>query len=172
MENKTNFLAVLLGTLFFFAIFHTTMHITMYGTGIERFYNSGVSGLAIGPLKIDETFHDKYDYLSPLSQLTLISEWAIVALALVSGVVKGRIEAKHEREGLNLKKYRDGQKTKTDLDVLYDALQEKKQLRVSTIAQAFEIPKNMVLEWSKIMEVGKLATLRYPRFGEPSLVVN
>lgn len=171
MESKTNFLGVLLGTVFFFGILHTTVHVTLYGTGISKFYEAGVSGMAIGPINIDDNFHTKYDYLSPLSQLVLIAEWSIIALALVSGVVKGKIEAKREVEGLNLTKYRDNQKTKTDLDVLYDALKDKKQLRVSTIAKAFKIPKTMVLEWSKIFEVGKLATLKYPRFGEPSLAL-
>ncbi len=58
----------------------------------------------------------------------------------------------------------------TDMDVLYATLQKKGNLKMSMIAEAFNIDKEKALEWSKILESHDLATLRYRVFAETELV--
>jgi hypothetical protein len=57
--------------------------------------------------------------------------------------------------------------SQTDLDVLYEILQKKKELGLSAISESFKIEKEIAMEWCKILESGDLATIDYPVFGEP-----
>lgn len=59
----------------------------------------------------------------------------------------------------------------TDIDVLYATLQKKGNLKMSLIAETFNIDKEKALEWSKILESHDLAGIRYRVFAEPELVL-
>ncbi len=54
----------------------------------------------------------------------------------------------------------------TPLDKLYDLLQEKKIMSVEDIAAYFNVSKELVIEWGKILEAGELATISNPRLGK------
>ncbi|MDP3026965.1 MAG: hypothetical protein Q8N63_04605 [Nanoarchaeota archaeon] len=54
----------------------------------------------------------------------------------------------------------------TPLDKLYDLLQEKKIMSVEDIAAYFNVSKELVMEWGKILEAGELATISNPRLGK------
>ncbi len=60
----------------------------------------------------------------------------------------------------------------TDLDILYQALKKRKKIALSKIARSFKINKDVAMEWCKILESGELATIDYPGFGEPKLILN
>jgi len=64
---------------------------------------------------------------------------------------------------------REKDEFKTDLDRLYNLLQEKKQIRISEIATGFNISKKQAEEWCRILEENELAVLHYPTIGEPVL---
>ncbi len=59
----------------------------------------------------------------------------------------------------------------TSLDALYDLLQEKKIMRVEDIATHFNVSKELVTEWGKILEAGELATISNPRIGKPVIKI-
>ncbi len=58
----------------------------------------------------------------------------------------------------------------TDLDKLYQALEERGKLSVNEIALIFGISKEQAEEWGKILKDQELATLHYPAVGEPELI--
>ncbi|MDD5192459.1 MAG: hypothetical protein PHH54_01425 [Candidatus Nanoarchaeia archaeon] len=59
----------------------------------------------------------------------------------------------------------------TSLDALYDILREKKIMRVEDIAAHFNVSKELVMEWGKILEAGELATINNPRIGKPTIKI-
>ena len=64
-----------------------------------------------------------------------------------------------------------GRESSTSLDALYDLLQEKKIMRVEDIAAHFNVSKELVIEWGKILEAGELATISNPRIGKPVIKI-
>ncbi len=60
-------------------------------------------------------------------------------------------------------------RSRTDLDVLYEILQTKKEVNMEFIKEVFKITPKVALSWSKILEDGNLAEINYPRFGDPIL---
>ncbi len=64
---------------------------------------------------------------------------------------------------------REKNEFKTDLDRLYNLLQQKKEIRISEIATGFNISKKQAEEWCRILEENELAVLHYPTIGEPVL---
>ena len=70
---------------------------------------------------------------------------------------------KKEIAGINLPVIKS--RTKTDLDTLFAIVQEKKELKISSIAKLFRIDDDLAMEWAKILEAGDLVTIEYPGFG-------
>jgi len=60
-------------------------------------------------------------------------------------------------------------KATTSLDALYSLLLEKKTMKVDDIAAHFNVTKELVIEWGKILESGGLATLSNPRIGKATI---
>ncbi len=60
-------------------------------------------------------------------------------------------------------------KYKTDLDRLYELVNEKGKLTLSDVAKGFNISIEMAEEWARILESHDLITLNYPPFGEVEL---
>ena len=58
----------------------------------------------------------------------------------------------------------------TDLDKLYQVLEERGKLNINEIALIFGISKEQAEEWGKILKDQELATLHYPAVGEPELI--
>jgi hypothetical protein len=63
----------------------------------------------------------------------------------------------------------DTRGTKTDIDTLYESLQEERQIKLSDVAKKFRIDKEVALDWFRILEDAKLAEVIYPSFGEPRI---
>lgn len=59
----------------------------------------------------------------------------------------------------------------TPLDTLYDLLKEKKIMKVEDIATHFNVNRELVMEWGKILEAGELATINAPRIGKPTIQI-
>lgn len=66
---------------------------------------------------------------------------------------------------IDIKKMRS--RSKTDIDILYELIKEKKDIKVSTISKIFEIEKELAMDWAKILESSELVTIEYPGFGGP-----
>lgn len=148
-------------------IVHTTLHLALYGTGISGFGERGISGFSVGNISGDAV-KIQYKQISSFSRIIIIAEWLfLIGLIFLSfsaeklhikkeANVIAKLEIKHE-------------KSKTEIDTLYDLLKEKKKLTLSSVAHAFNVKEETVEEWAKILETAELATLYYPRIGEPEL---
>lgn len=162
-------LALIISLVFIVASLHTLFHIMIYGTGISGALDSGISGLSIGKISLDE-IKPQYKEISQNSIYILIGEWSILLLLGISAFIKNRKSIEENMKARPLiKKYKT--KTKTDLDVLYEILKEKKHLKISTIAKIFGITSEIATSWSKTLESANLANLHYPRIGEPELTI-
>jgi hypothetical protein len=171
MVSKKILLNLTITLFILVAIIHTILQFSIYGTGIPGFYESGISGFSIGKFAIGEEFRKEHTSLSNPSKIILIAEWAFILCLIIISLIKGKAEQKKELETLKLKE-KHSSKNKTDLDTLYDLLKEKEHLSIKTIAKIFNVKKEIAKNWCETLESGNLATLRYPRIGDPELVIN
>lgn len=148
------------------AILHTSAHFAVYGTGVSGYGESGVSGYAIGGKAIDQ-IKQEYSRASIVSKIIIIGEWSLLVLLIGISLVGDKIRTKKTRETLEINRSKD--KSNTDIDLLYEALKERKSIPISTISETFKISDQASLEWAKILEDAGLATIYYPRFGEAEL---
>jgi hypothetical protein len=124
-------------------------------------FKVGMTGFSVqGDIK------NVYSQIPFNSKLFVIIEWIFFAFALVFIIVRDKkIARETSSTTLNIKKLRGG--SKTDIDVLYDLLNQEKKLKLSSISSAFDLDKEVVFEWCKILESANLAIIDYPGFGEP-----
>lgn len=164
-------LALLVSLVFALVGLHTLVHIVVYGTGISGAAESGISGLSIGGFSLDKDLKPQYREYSRTSLFILAGEWAVLLLISLSAFVKHRQAMQEDMsKRFDIQKYKSS--TKTDLDILHDLLKEKKHLRISTIARIFNVKTEIALNWAKTLEAADIATLNYPRVGEPELTLN
>lgn len=145
------------------AVLHTGFHFAVYGTGIPSINEKGISGFAIGKITGQE-IKENYASTSSLSKLIIIGEWALLVLLIGISLLGEHRHVKKQHVVLEIK--RTQEKSKTDIDLLYDLLKEKKKIELGTIADTFKISEETATEWAKILEDAQLAVLHYPRFGE------
>src|SRR4030067_2923647 len=64
---------------------------------------------------------------------------------------------------------KDGENTyiETNIDKLYDLIREKKSISFLEAADHFDVGKEQIASWAKILEDHKLAKVHYPVFGTP-----
>jgi hypothetical protein len=110
-----------------------------------------------------------YSSLPTTSKLVLFLQLGVFILILLYAAFKDRgvLEDRKELDEIDLKE--TAKQSETDLDTLYKLLKEKNKLRISTIAKAFKINKDLAMEWGKTLEEGGLAIIDYPRFTGPVL---
>ncbi len=155
------------------ALFHTALHVLAYGTGIPGFAESGIVGFSVGEFDIGESIENFYPTGSSFSMIFVFIEWVTVISLFTILYINQRIEERMEYAELSsrMKIKFDNHKARTELDDLYEILKEKKKVRISTIAKVFNVDKNVVLEWARTLEEGNLASVYYPRFGSPQIVL-
>lgn len=171
MVTKKTLFKLLITILALITLTHTIFQIAVFGTGISNIYEKGISGFSIGKIELGEDFREENIALSPASKAILIFEWILLAVIITIAVIKGRIDAKKELKTIRLReKYKAGS-NKTDIDTLYEILKEKKHLTLNTICQLFGVEKDIAKSWCETLETGNLAILRYPRIGDPELVL-
>ena len=152
------------------AISHTIFQLSVFGTGISGFFETGISGLSIDDSSGSDSKQNNAQ-ISTKSLIILFSEWLFLIAIITFTLIKGKIESKNELSLSNIKeKYEKGE-NRTDLDILYDILKEKKHLSLNSISKIFKVSKEVAKSWSETLEAGDLATLFYPRIGDPELVL-
>ena len=171
MERKKSLFGVLVTLILIIAILHPILHLTVLGTGLTGFYESGISGFSIGKLKLGEEIQTSKSKISPISIILIGIEWSILIFALVFSVLKTKLGKKKEVSKTSeiIKKYK-GEAGKTDLDILLKVLNERKSLRLSTIAKTFKIEEKIAHEWMNLLEENNLATIQESKLGEPELI--
>lgn len=173
-EGNGRALSLFLSLIFIVSIFHVTVHIIVYQTSMPLAKTIGISGHAIGNVNITDSFEEdlkeKYPKVLPLSQMILIIEWGLLLSLAIFMVARTKINIRNESLGMGKVLRTDD--SKTDIDLLYDLLKEKKRIGVSAIAKSFGVTKETAEEWGEILENGDLATVDYPRLGEPHIMIN
>ncbi len=106
-----------------------------------------------------------------ISLIAFIAQWIILILIIIIAYIhllRHRKDDEYIKRDYSLLKQKKT-KSGTDLDVLYNLLQNKKRLSTKTISELFGISKEKALEWAKILENNKLAMVEYPTFNDPEV---
>ncbi|MFH1210855.1 MAG: hypothetical protein V1645_02980 [archaeon] len=85
---------------------------------------------------------------------------------------KSEVDAKLSKENIAVIKksiVAKSSKYKTDLDRLYELINEKGKITLSDVATGFNVSIEMAQEWARILESHDMITLNYPPFGEVEL---
>lgn len=166
-------IGILITLLILTILGHATTHFIVYKTSIPLLETIGVSGLVIqnvsSDVNLESQLKEDYPKVSFISKIALIGEWSLLILLIVFSATKKRIHLKKEETSIRPIVNKDN--SKTDIDLLYDLLKREKNLRVSTAAKLLNVNKETVEAWGEILENGDLATLNYPRFGEPEITL-
>ena len=135
-------------------------------------YKNGGITQPITGFSVKDTIFSGYSSLSSTSRIFMISEWTFLFLMLIYAVYWDKSMQTKKGDSIDLHIQRNVDKNKTDLDTLYETIQEKKELPISTISKSFNITKDIAMEWCKILESGELVSLSYPGFSEPLVRIN
>ncbi|MFA4953672.1 MAG: hypothetical protein WC584_05600, partial [Candidatus Pacearchaeota archaeon] len=107
-----------------------------------------------------------------ISIIFFIALWILLFAIIFVSFAHFLKTKKEEKIKINLDELsKNGGKSKTDLDTLYNLLKQKKALKVGTIARIFKISNENALEWSKILENHELVVIDYPTFNEPEVKI-
>lgn len=126
--------------------------------------NTPISGFAIG---------DNVLFKINMSLVAFVAQWIILLLIVLfaySKFLKHRKEEDAKIADFVLPKIKS--RSQTHLDTFYDLLKIKKSLSITTISKAFRIPKEMALDWAKILESDELVIIEYPAFSDPEVIIN
>lgn len=162
------FFGFIMTVLVILTLGHTVLHLVTYGSGINGFFQYGVSGLSIA-----KQIKSYYPNLSNISASMIGIEWFILITILAFTFVKTRMNQNEEDAGVTVnldKRYKES-KTKTDIDILYDLLKERHSIRISLAAKIFKVDKEKIIEWCRILQNANLVTISYPKVGEPEIVL-
>jgi len=175
--EKTKILIAISFTVFLIVLLHTIISIVfaplnIFGLGEEKI--SGITGkISFSP----QAIQTNYLNLPSLSKLIIAAEWLgiiiIMLIVLITGIMKLRKEMKKNKDLANkniMVKYTKS-KSETDIDILYKILQQKKVLRLEAASKLFNVNKDTVMEWFKILEDGDLAEIHYPTVGSPKIIL-
>jgi len=139
------------------------INIAIFIFGGER---SGITGRAI-----TENITELYGALSPASKVFLVIQWTLLIILLLYLVIKNKLALNREQEVTGIDLTEILKRSKTDIDALYNLLQQKGFLSMAIISKIFKIDEDLAMEWGKILESGNLAIIDYPRFGGPVLKI-
>lgn len=108
-----------------------------------------------------------------ISIISFIVLWTILLIIAIRAYMYFLKSKKEEKVKLNFNQLSaKGGKSRTDLDIFYDLLKEKKKLNTGTISRVFKISKENALEWSRILENHALVNIDYPNFSDPEVKIN
>jgi len=65
----------------------------------------------------------------------------------------------------------DGTYLETDIDELYEMVKKKGLVKIKSAAKRFRLKREQIEEWGRILEEHDLATLHYPPFGDPVIIL-
>ncbi|MCH7850438.1 MAG: hypothetical protein IH845_02235 [Nanoarchaeota archaeon] len=107
----------------------------------------------------------------PIPKVLLILQIPLIIFMLGFAYIKNRRiwKRKIDEYGINLSVI--SKNSKTDLDAFYTILKNKKEISVISVSNLFKIKEDLAMEWSRILESGGLATIEYPGFGSPKVII-
>jgi hypothetical protein len=175
MLKAKRFFGVLLAISLILAVVFSVGHLYFFGSGFVGIRGETQPGFSIGGLAIGEP--DVGEHLTgyavdiSTSQIIVISEWVLALIFLVIFYSLSRAHFRKEVMDIKTKRGKRKKGNSTDLDKLHEILKKKKRVRFMAIEEAFDVNQEIVKNWSKTLELGNIATIDYPRIGEPELVL-
>lgn len=170
MRKRPGFAGIFLILIVVIAVVHLFVQLAFFGTGIEGFAEHGISGLAVdGSETMTGNIWSRIS--SSTSTIILFAEWGLILLGILFVYAKHRVDLKKEYHDLKLLKEKKNFSKGTELDNFYELLKESKHFRLSTAATIFDVDEDIIEDWAKTLESGKLATLTYPRIGGPEILL-
>lgn len=171
MKRGTKILVGLLWVFIIVAGGHAVFHFYLFGTGIQGFFENGVSGFSIGGFTVGEEKTGAYSAAVSISQTAVIVEWLAILFIFALVYTRNRIEFSKEMKSLQSEKAGVDARAKTDLDKLYELLKNKKRISFSAVRKVFDVDEELVKSWAETLKSGNLAGVDYPRIGGPELVL-
>jgi len=175
MRKAKRFFGTLLAISLVLAVVFSMAHLYFFGTGFAGIRGEERPGITIGGLAIGEP--DVGEHLTgyavdiSTSQMIVIGEWVAALIFLVIFYSISRAHFKREVMDIKSRRGKGKQGNTTDLDKLHEILKKRKRIRFMAIEKAFDVNSEIVKNWSKTLEMGNIATIDYPRIGEPELVL-
>ncbi len=156
--------------LLIIALLHTIIHLSAYGFRGNEIGERGISGFLVGESDVGENLAGSRVWTT-LSRTFVFVEWMFVGVAIL--FLHFRQKSGTEDEYTEVKSLLSLRMspTETDLDRLYEVLKIRKTIRLSTISRVFNVNKEVAMDWCRTLEQGNFASIEYPRFGEPQLVL-
>lgn len=171
MKKGVKILVVALWLFLIVAAGHSIFHFYVFGTGIQGFFENGLSGFSIGGFSVGEEKTGTYSATISISQVAVILEWLALIVMFVLVYAKSKIEFNRETRDLAARRLNLEAHAKTDLDKVYELLKRENRISFSAIKKVFEVDDEIVEGWAEILRSGSLATVDYPRIGGPELVL-
>ena len=137
----------------------------LYRSGFDfSSFSRNLTGKSISelPLMISET----YNGLSFGAKIFLIIQWLLLLTFVVFAFIKDR-KAWKTKKVIPIDIEKAKRPGDTDIDTLYNLINQKKMLKISQIENAFHVNKEIALEWAQILETHDMATIEYPTLSEP-----
>ena len=169
MKKRKHLKSKILMLILVLAVAHTFVHLTFLNKN-STIDNDSVSGLSISGESIGENLEGK-DVLKSFSRIFVVLEWFVAAFFVLFLHFSNKTGSNDEYDKIKGLVGGRNNLMETDLDKLYEVLKIVKTIRLSTIVKVFNVNKEVAMDWCKTLEIGNFASIEYPRFGEPQLVL-
>src|SRR3989344_3941557 len=100
MNKRFEFLVYLLMFSVLVAVVHSVFHFYVFGTGINGFFQQGVSGFSVGKFSVGEENSSGHEVNSSLSKVLVLFEWIIVLGLFVFVYTQSKTVFKRETAAL------------------------------------------------------------------------
>lgn len=137
---------------------------SLYSVGSSPF--NGISGKAIS----EDT--DGNEKISFKNHLILAGEWLIIIVISMISLIRAKMEMQGVEQVIVTKIKTPRSIARTDLDMMYDLIKEKKVVKVKALAKYFKVEDKTIIDWARILEEANLIIINYPAIGEPQIVIN
>jgi hypothetical protein len=158
--------------LSFFRVFSLVLIVLFINAGFFIYKSktsSSITGFSVNGVRTN--IYGIYSKMSLTSKIFLLTQWGLLMLLLIYTLLKDlKIKSKKEElKGVNLQEM--SERSKTDLDTLYNILKNKKELRLATIASLFKVKSKVASGWCRTLEDAGLVVVDYPVIGEPVIKI-
>lgn len=157
----------------FFKVLAIVLVIAVMNVGFLAYWNGNASQKLTG-FSINENINilQNFNSFSTYAKIFMVCQWVLLLSILLYAVTRDKRIQLTKSEAMDFHIQTNPDKNKTDLDTLYELLQNKKELSISAISKLFDVDKDIALEWCKILESGELVSISYPAFSEPVVRIN
>lgn len=149
----------------FLKVFTLVVFLFLVSVGVSL-YSYSKSSEFVG-YSVLENVNKIYTRIPIQNKIFLAAQWIFFILVLIVTFVRDRRVKNRAGDVREIDISKISGKSVTDLDTLYNVLQEKKRLKVSSISKLFKVSKEIALDWCKTLESGNLVEIEYPSMGEP-----